>query len=166
MLATRWLLVMLPFGCARGDPARIIVGDSVDAADSSTATMPSTAPANALPWTERFDFDGDGERDRVDVDFTGGAHCCYLLSITMTSRGVVALPFEIDGGYVGGLSLERPDNFDVEVGSDGVATLVMTVATYAGRALPIPAAWTRDFGVRSHSIRVDARSGTIRVDNL
>jgi hypothetical protein len=116
-------------------------------------------------WMRSHDFDGDGKRDLVDVELSGGAHCCYRLTVALSSGPVVALPFELDGGYVGGLSLDRPENFTVAVDADGVARLVMTIATYAGRFEPIPLVWVR-LGARSHRIAVSLRGGTMKIDNL
>ena len=117
-------------------------------------------------WTERFDFDGDGLRDRVVVSFSGGAHCCYTVAVE-TSRGRrVAIPFELDGGYVGGLDLSRPDHFGVVVDAGGVASFAMEIATYNGEALPIPRAWKRRWGIASHRIRVHLRDGRLRVRSL
>src|SRR5882672_5605279 len=84
------------------------------------------APTSA--WETAYDFDGDGLADRVEVSFSGGAHCCYTLEIATTSRArPIAIPYELEGGYVHGLDLSMPEQFGVEVGADGVATLLMEV---------------------------------------
>jgi hypothetical protein len=138
---------------------------SSDAA--SDAALPDAAAFALadLSWMHSHDFDGDGKRDVVDVEFTGGAHCCYRLTVTLSSGRAIALPFDLDGGYVGGLTLERPANFTVEVGADGVARFVMTIAAYGGRFEPIPAEWVR-LGVRSHRIAVSLRTGALEIENL
>ena len=127
--------------------------------DSAAADASSRGDA----WKTQFDFDGDGRPDRIDVSFSGGAHCCYTLAVhTTKSDRVVAVPFELDGGYVGGLSLADPKRFAVVKGADGVAKLVMEVAVYAGRPQPIPADWTTRYGIHTHSIEVEIRSGILR----
>lgn len=131
---------------------------------ANTATpAPSDAADATVPWNERFDFDGDGAPDVVDVAFSGGAHCCYTLAVRLTRTGrTVAIPFELDGGYVGGLSLALPDNFNIEVGPDRVAMMTMRIETYNGQPEPIPPEWQRAYGIHSNSIRVDLRDGTLR----
>ena len=86
----------------------------VCAASPAIADATAPSPARAIPWQERFDLDGDGVRDRIEVGFSGGAHCCYSLAVDLSSRGRrVPLRYEIEGGYVYGLDLSRPDHFDV-----------------------------------------------------
>lgn len=132
--------------------------------DASTASPPPTDATAS--WSRQFDFDGDGAPDVVDVAFSGGGHCCYTLAVHLTKTGrTVAIPFELDGGYVGGLSLAQPDNFNIEVGPDGVATMTMTIATYNGRGEELPAEWQRTYGIHSHAIRVDLRDGTLRAED-
>ncbi|NVB77879.1 MAG: hypothetical protein HOV81_05740 [Kofleriaceae bacterium] len=132
--------------------------------DVSTTLPPPTDPT--APWTQRFDFDGDHVPDVVDVAFSGGGHCCYTLAVHLTKTGrTVAVPFELDGGYVGGLSLDQPDNFNIEVAPDGVATMTMSIATYNGRGEAIPVEWQRTYAIHSHSIRVTLRDGTVRAED-
>lgn len=121
--------------------------------ESAKATK-DAGPPTSLPWQTRFDFDGDGAPDRVEVDFTGGGHCCYHVAVALSRGPRVALPFEIDGGYVGGLDLSRPDHFNVVTRPDGRAELRMEIATYNGKPEPIPAEWGQRYGVRSHRIAV------------
>jgi len=42
---------------------------------ASAPTVPVAGSQGNVPqWEERFDFDGDAVPDRVELDFTGGAH--------------------------------------------------------------------------------------------
>ena len=68
------------------------------------ATGPAPAPANH-GWEDAHDLDGDGVRDRITSEFSGGAHCCYTFGAALSSRGgeTVMLPFWFDGGYAGGM---------------------------------------------------------------
>lgn len=138
------------------------------AAPSSTtfASGPGAGTAHPPRWQERFDFDGDGRPDRVEVDFSGGAHCCYRIAVTLGDGKRIELPFELDGGYVGGLDLSQPDRFDVLVGADGRAALRVEIATYDGEPRPIPPAWTKELGVRSHRIAVRFDGSRPHVANL
>lgn len=132
------------------------------AADGGAIAEVSVAQSDD-EWTTRYDFDGDGRPDRIDVSFSGGAHCCYLLAVhTSKNNRVVAIPFEIDGGYVGGLSLAQPGHFDIKKGRNGVARFQIQIAVYGGRPRPIPAKWTNRFGIHTHSIEVEIRSGRLR----
>ena len=90
----------------------------------ATAT---TAAQTRPDWRTDHDFDGDGRPDRVDVAFTGGAHCCYVLTVHLTaSSRTVRVPFEIEGGYVRGLDLGRPDDFNVaDYDGDGAEELCL-----------------------------------------
>jgi hypothetical protein len=47
-----------------------------------------------------------------------------------------ALPFELDGGYPGGLDLSQPERFAVTTAPLGAARLVIEVATYGGEPQP------------------------------
>jgi hypothetical protein len=102
--------------------------------------VPRGEPANASGgsgWQERYDLDGDGVRDRIEVGSTGGAHCCYTLAIVSGRTGVrTALTFELDGGYPGGLDLSQPERFAVTTAPLGAARLVIEVATYGGEPQP------------------------------
>jgi hypothetical protein len=116
-------------------------------------------------WTDQYDFDADGRADHVEVAFSGGAHCCYTLALHTANGRTIALPFELDGGYVLGLDLSRPDHFDVRVDPDG-AYLVLEIQTYNGEPGPIPRAWTHRWGIRSHRIAVRFRGKGFRAVDL
>jgi hypothetical protein len=163
----RWLVLV---ACACSAKPEVKPRD--DAAPHVTADARSirdAAPVDAIDpnWTRAYDLDGDHVPDTIASTFSGGAHCCYKVSVALSaSRRVVELPFELDGGYLGGLDLSQPANFAVELGADGVAMLRMRIASYAGRAEAIPLDWVRRYGIRSHSIRVSLRDGKLHVDNV
>lgn len=127
---------------------------------------PSTVSvaASPVPWTRSFDFDGDGLKDEVQVSFSGGAHCCYRLSVRLKGSGEVhRLPFQIDGGYLGGLDLSRPKQFDIRRTDGALPELVMEIEHYNGIANPLPETWTAQYGFRTHHIAVGFPEGRLRV---
>jgi hypothetical protein len=137
---------------------------------AACATGPGAAPgepvsASSAAWQDRYDLDGDGVRDRIEIGATGGAHCCYTLAIISGKTGArTELPFELDGGYIGGLDLSQPERFTVAVAASGTARLILEVATYGGEPQPLPAAW-RALGVISHRIAVSFAGG-LAIENL
>lgn len=110
--------------------------------------------ALAADWHVAYDLDGDGKVDRISDTFSGGAHCCYTLAITLSSNGkTIALPFELDGGYQRGLDLSLPDQLTIDA-----ATHELIV-----RPLALPRAWRRRWHLRSHRIAIGFRRGRLRV---
>jgi hypothetical protein len=113
----------------------------------------------------RFDLDGDGVSDDVDASFSGGAHCCYSLAITPSrTRTRIALPFELDGGYLGGLSLAQPRVFNIaDYDHDGIVEICAQIQTYNGEENPLPRAWTKRYGIRTHWIEIRFATGALVV---
>ncbi len=127
---------------------------------------PSNAngPSAVTPWTHSFDLDGDGQDDIIEVEYTGGAHCCYRLKVHLSSnRDTHKLPFQLDGGYIGGLDLSRPERFDIRITDGRLPELVMEIETYNGEPQPIPADWTQRFSITTHRIAVGFSGGALRV---
>jgi hypothetical protein len=125
------------------------------------------APAPASPWREAYDLDGDGRRDRLLTEYTGGAHCCYRIGAALTTRGeTVMLPFELDGGYVGGLDLSQPERFAIRTSPDGLPELLLEIATYNGEQLPLDPEWTRRYRFRTHRVAVCFAGGRVLVRDL
>lgn len=120
-------------------------------------------PAAAAPASSiKADFDGDGRRDEILIRFTGGAHCCYLVGVRLSrTQRVEKLPFHLDGGYVGGL--QEGDRFRVaDYDGDGADDLCMEIETYNGEPIPLPVAWSRAYGLKSHWIVVSYRGAKVR----
>ena len=139
-----------------------------DARSASSAEAPAPTVSASIPWTEQFDFDGDGRADRIHPSFTGGAHCCYRIAVELTSLGeTVALPFQLDGGYVGGLDLSAPAHFDVKkLEGHSLPELLMEIETYNGVPKELPPEWRRRFGIVSHHVAVGFPNGKTVVRDL
>jgi len=150
---------------AKHDAAPIAIRN---AAADAHAVADAAADASADPaWRTSHDFDGDHVPDAITVDYSGGAHCCYTFTLELSrDHKHVALPFQVDGGYVGGFDLSRPESFTIETAPDGVAMLRMRIASYGGRLEPIPAAWVRTYGIHSHVIRATFRGGKLAIENV
>jgi hypothetical protein len=119
------------------------------------------------PWTQAYDFDGDSKNDTIEVMFTGGAHCCYGLTVRLSATGTIyRVPFELDGGYVGGLDLSQPHRFTICTSPNGVPEFIMQIATYNGVEQPLPSVWTQLYGIRSHYIGVSFVHGHMQVRDV
>jgi hypothetical protein len=115
-------------------------------------------------WREAHDLDGDGLCDRIDSEFSGGAHCCYRVGAALSSTGeAVMLPFEFDGDYVGGLDPSQPDRFAIRTREAGLPELMIEIQTYNGELLPLDPEWTRRYGIRTHRIAACFAGGRVQV---
>jgi hypothetical protein len=129
------------------------------------AAMTASAPASAAGWEKAYDLDGDGKRDEIIGDFSGGAHCCYRFGARLSSNGkTIMLPFEMDGGYQGGEDLlSKPDQFTIRTPPSGLPELVMKISTYNGKPYPLERKWMRRYGIRTHHVAICFRGGRVRV---
>jgi|GEM_PF-2743924 len=123
----------------------------------------STHNTDNSNWLNEFDFDGDSINDQIYFDFSGGAHCCYKISIVLTSTSTeIKFPFEMDGGYIGGVDNSQPDQFDIrDIDSDGLPEIVMRIQTYNGLSDTIPAEWHTEYGIKSNLIVIEYTGGQI-----
>ena len=147
------LLVGAACGGSRSDPP---------AATSNLQPPPPTASRPQLParWDELYDLDGDGKNDRIVSEFTGGAHCCYRIGAALSSTGeTTVFPFELDGGYPGGLDLSQPDRFSIRTRTGSLPEIVYQIATYDGESQPLDPVWTQRWGIRSHRVALCFASG-------
>jgi hypothetical protein len=134
---------------------------------SLLAEPPPAPPAARVPdasWMGAYDLDGDGRRDLIVDEFTGGAHCCYRIGAELSSnKARVKLPFLLDGGYPMGLDLSQPHRFAIRTPAGALPELVMEIETYNGRPRPLRPAWKRRYGIRTHRIAVCFAGGKVRV---
>jgi hypothetical protein len=75
----------------------------------------------------------------------------------------VMLPFELDGGYVGGLDLSQPDRFAIRTREAGLPELLIEINTYNGEPLPLDPEWARRYRIRTHRIAVCFAGGRVQV---
>lgn len=122
-------------------------------------------PFPAAAWREAHDFDGDGVRDVIVIDFSGGAHCCYTVGVYLSSRGqTLRLPFQLDGGLSPGQDLiDRPERFSLREEPDDLPEIVMEIETYNGEPSTLHPAWRRRWGVRSHRVAACFAGGRLRL---
>jgi hypothetical protein len=79
-----------------------------------------------------FDFDGDGKADSISYRYSGGAHCCYYLRVVVGKRPI-DLPIEIEGGYMFGLDLSQPQNFNIaDFDQDGKSEIMFRILGSSG----------------------------------
>mgnify|MGYP006431659081 FL=1 len=124
----------------------------------------STAAAS-IAYRQNRDLDGDGFDDEIYFEFIGGAHCCYYLSLELSSKdSLLFYPFEMDGGYLLGVDDNSPDHFQIrDFDSDGLPEIYMEIYTYNGEITPIELEWTRDYGITTNHIIFDYINGVMEV---
>ncbi|PIY06007.1 MAG: hypothetical protein COZ21_03480 [Bacteroidetes bacterium CG_4_10_14_3_um_filter_31_20] len=129
--------------------------------NSNIIQVQNTANSN---WLDKFDFDGDSLNDHIYFDFSGGAHCCYKINIVLSSDNTERkFPFEMDGGYIGGVDNSQPDQFDIrDIDSDGLPEILMRIQTYNGESGTIPAEWNIDYGIKSNFIVIEYTAGQLK----
>jgi hypothetical protein len=118
-----------------------------------------------IHWQQMYDFDGDGKNDEIKVEFTGGAHCCYRLTVWLSlTRKAYRLPVFLDGGYVGGLDpLSKPDHFNIRKTDGALPELLMRINTYNGEPYTLPNIWKRRFRLKTNFVAVGFARGRLRV---
>jgi len=148
--------------------------DSIPSSDSthSAATYESFEAfkseymAEKFNWSRAHDFDGDGIKDTLLYDYSDGAHCCYTFHIVFGGgkSKSVRIPFQMDGGYVGGVDLRRPDHFNVVPGNGTRLPMIfMEINTYNIDKYPIPAKWTRKYGIRTNYVCITTPHRILKV---
>ncbi len=114
-------------------------------------------------WLDQFDIDGDKINDHIYFDFSGGGHCCYKITIVLSSDNKKRkFPFEMDGGYIVGVDNSQPEQFDIrDIDNDGLPEILMRIQTYNGEADVIPTKWTTDFGIKTNYIVIEYNEGQL-----
>jgi|GEM_PF-4009145 len=103
------------------------------------------------------DLDGDGIADEILFDYSGGAHCCYTMSLQLSSQeDLLEYPFQMDGGYIFGVDGSNPHQFRIEdVDADGRMEIRMQIDMYNGRPAPWNKKWPRRYGIHQNDILFD-----------
>jgi len=119
-----------------------------------------------VTWNETFDFDGDQKIDTITYSFSGGAHCCYAISVWLSStKTLIKFPFEIEGGYIT-FDLSQPENFFIkDFDLDGAPEIYMHIANYNGIDQPIPSEWTQVYGIRTNNVLIDFIDEKLKVSD-
>ncbi len=136
--------------------------DSCQSDEKQNKEVKTTEVVN-LDWLDSFDFDGDGIKDRLDFNYTGGGHCCYKISIVLSSdKKVRKYPFEMDGGYIAGVDNSQPEQFDIkDIDHDGLPEIIMQIQTYNDDSETIDATWNRIYGITSNYIVIEYENGRL-----
>ncbi len=102
------------------------------------------SPQDERSYLTSFDLDGDSTLDRVSFSFTGGAHCCYMPHIWLSSDSSERkYPFRMDGGYVGGIDGSKPKQFRIEdLDADAMPEVFMRIEVYGAPQRNVPKKWT------------------------
>ncbi|MFL5763993.1 MAG: glycoside hydrolase family 25 protein [Bacteroidia bacterium] len=130
--------------------------------------LPAFPVSTNFEWLNSFDLDGDDTTDQVSLDYSGGAHCCYKIHITLSSdKKEYTFPFEMDGGYPMGVDDSQQDQFHISnLDADPLPEIFMKIQSYNGELSPIPKKWQKEYGIKTNRIIIDydpaAKSMTVR----
>jgi hypothetical protein len=133
-----------------------------------TPAAPHPLPKDEQTWWDDYDLDGDGKNDRIEIEFSGGVHCCYKIGATLTStEKTIMLPFWMDGGYIYPMTLlDKPNHFRVRTAEGKLPEILMEIATYNGRPEPLETEWKRRYGIKTHRIGISFPNGKVRVRDV
>jgi hypothetical protein len=113
-------------------------------------------------------MDGDSISDFISFDYSGGAHCCYTLSLKLSSRkDTIHYPFEMDGGYGFGIvDGSNHDQFNIaDYDNDGLPEIFLGHSTYNGEPYEIDKNWTKEYGIKTNYIIFDYVNGKIELSD-
>ena len=121
--------------------------------------------AASIAYRQYRDLDGDGIDDEIYFEFTGEAHCCYYMSLELSSKdSLLSYPFEMDGGYLLGVGDNSSDQFQIkDFDNDGLPEIYMEIHAYNGETSPLELEWTRDYGITTSHIIFDYIDGVMEV---
>ena len=117
-------------------------------------------------WTSSFDFDGDKKKDSITYKFTGGAHCCYQITVLLTStKKAVRIPFFINGSYMI-FDLSQPNNFYIkDYNNDGLPDIFIHAYSYNGTNIKIPEKIKKRYGIKTNNVITSFKKGVLSYSN-
>lgn len=118
-------------------------------------------------WLHGFDLDGDKINDDISFRFSGGAHCCYKMMITLSSdKKRQEFPFEMDGGYIRGIDNSQPEKFNISnIDSDPLPEITMRIESYNEESSQITEKWQKEYGIKTNYIIVQYEKGEMKVSD-
>ncbi|GAB4279519.1 MAG: hypothetical protein Kow0068_03500 [Marinilabiliales bacterium] len=130
--------------------------DDIDTVKQETQILDS-AITRSMEFLSKWDIDGDGISDNISFDYTGGAHCCYKITVILSSdKKVREFPFEMDGGYEFDVDDSQPSHFNIKnYDNDSLPEIFMEIATYNSVPYELPKQWTEAYNIHSHYIIFD-----------
>ena len=95
--------------------------------------------AASIAYRQNRDLDGDGLDDEIYFEFNGGAHCCYYMSLELSSKdSLLSYPFEMDGGYLLGVEDNSSDSFQIrDFDNDGLPEIYMEIHAFNDEISPL-----------------------------
>lgn len=115
------------------------------------------------------DLDGDGRTDIIDFDYSGGAHCCYTIRITLTSTRITTkYPFEIEGGYPEGrVDTSEPWKLNIkDYDGDGLPEIFTKIYTYNDQTAPIPKNIAQKYNLHHNNVYFEYENGNLRFEDF
>jgi hypothetical protein len=116
-------------------------------------------------WQNQFDFDGDRIIDSIYYQSTGGANCCYELSVRLSKfQKLLKIPFLVDGGYLF-FDLSQKENFNIiDQNNDGTFEIFINIDHIERDFATDELNSLQDkYGFKTSKIRVDLSEGEIKV---
>lgn len=160
------ILSLLVFSC-QNESKKLIIEDTntIDSTDSFNDPIFKELQEESKNYLLDRDIDEDGTPDHISFEYSQGAHCCYYMSIKLsTKKDTINYPFEMDGGYIFGVDGSWPEHFEInDFNCDGYDEIFMEIATYNGKKDPIPSEWTKEYGITTNTIIFDFIDGELVV---
>ncbi|TPN85938.1 hypothetical protein [Aquimarina algicola] len=142
-----------------------------NAQNKATDTITNTAAINPFQsmieesknYLKNRDLDGDKIYDKILFQYSGGGHCCYTMTLYLSSLDrMITYPFEMDGGYLFGVDGSNPEHFYIDdYDDDGLPEIFMEISTYNGEKYPLNKKWIKKYGFKTHYILFDFLEGKI-----
>ncbi len=131
------------------------------------AFQPSIIKLELLNYLQGRDLDGDNKEDKISFSIPNGAHCCYKITIKLSSNNTTYnYPFNMDGGYINNVDGSIPNQFKIEdIDNNGLPEIIMQIATYNGIKETIPIEWTKRYGITTNNIIIEFKNKQLMVND-